>query len=317
MRQRCVLWALVLVPACGDDGQPVADTQDASSGAPTSSTTGTSSPPPALTGATTQEPPPPASTSGSSGDSSDGADSTSDETGRPGAPGLDFEMLTIDEPIVRATAIAFFPDSSDFLLASKDGEIVHYALEGDTATRLGGFTLPEVYTPSDCGVISLAFDPDFTDNRLLYVGYCRSQLESAIVRLELGADLDYDAVVATMADVIVVGHPAASEPWHNVGSIGFDPSGNLWAVFGDKTVASSAQDLSNNLGSIIRIVPDRSPGGSGYTAAKDNPFYGDPTFSWDIWAYGLRSPWKALLDDQGRFFIGDVGSDEFEEVNMV
>jgi hypothetical protein len=154
-------------------------------------------------------------------------------------------------------------------------------------------------------------------NRLLYVGYCKSRYDSAIARFELGADFDYDAVVPTMAEVIEVGHPEAANPWHNVGSIGFDPAGNLWAVFGDKTVPSSAADLSSNLGAIVRIVPDRSPGGSGYTPARDNPFYGDPERSWDIWAWGLRSPWKALLDDQGRFFVADVGSDHHEEVSVV
>jgi hypothetical protein len=200
---------------------------------------------------------------------------------------------------------------------SKDGEIAHYALQDDAAVRLGAFALPDVHTASDCGAISLAFDPDFDSNRLFYVGLCKTEFHSAIFRLELGAALDYDAVVATMAEVIEVGHPNASEPWHNVGSIGFDPTGNLWAVFGDKTVSSSAQDLSSNLGSIIRIVPDRSPGGSGYTPAPDNPFFGDPERSWDIWAYGLRSPWKALLDADGRFFVGDVGSGNFEEVDVV
>jgi hypothetical protein len=200
---------------------------------------------------------------------------------------------------------------------SKDGELAHYAFEDDAAVRLGSFTLPDVFTASDCGAISLAFDPDFATNRLIFVGLCKTELESAIVRLELAAALDYDAVPATLAEVIAVGHPDASNPWHNVGSIGFDPIGNLWAVFGDKTVPDSAQDLESNLGAIVRIVPDRTPGGSGYTAAADNPYFGDPTRSWDIWAHGLRSPWKALLDADGRYFVGDVGSGQFEEVNIV
>jgi glucose/arabinose dehydrogenase len=312
MTHRRVVVAIAIATGCG--GSPSGTPGDASSDSSESSagtsvpgsSTGTADDAPTVTGDPTD-----------SGSSSAAVDDTSSDTGPPASAGLEFEPIAIDDPVVRATAMAFLPGSPDFLLMSKDGDIAHYAMRGDSAERLGEIVLPGVYTSSDCGAISMAFDPGFARNRLLFVGYCKSQYASAIVRLELGADFDYDAVVDTMAEVIEVGHPQAANPWHNVGSIGFDPEGNLWAVFGDKTVPSSAQDLGSNLGSIVRIVPDRSPGGSGYTAAADNPFYGDPERSWDIWAYGLRSPWKAVRDAKGRFWIGDVGSDSFEEVNVV
>lgn len=298
--------------ACGGSSpaSPGEETSASGDGGP-----GTTSGPTTTIGSGDDVPATAGDATGSTGSS--GADDTSEDTGARATPGLQFQPIEIDAPVVRATGIAFLPGSSDFLLMSKDGDVSHYAFRGDGAERLGGFVLPDVYTSSDCGAISMTFDPDFSRNRLLYVGLCKSRYWSAIFRLELGADFDYDAVVGTMAEVIEVGHPEAANPWHNVGSIGFDPQGNLWAVFGDKTVPDSAQDLASNLGSIIRIVPDRSPGGSGYVAAEDNPFYGDPDRSWDIWAYGLRSPWKALRDDKGRFWIGDVGSDDFEEVNVV
>ncbi len=274
---------------------------DSSGSAPEATTTG-----PAGTTETT-------AAADSTGSDSEGSSST----GEPPPSGLDFEPIEIDDPVVRATAIAFLPGSSDFLLVSKDGDIAHFTMRGDAAVRQGSFVLPDVYTSSDCGAISIAFDPEFDDNRLLYVGLCKSRYFSGIFRMELSADYDYDAVVPSMAEVIEVGHPMAANPWHNVGSIGFDDAGNLWAVFGDKTVPTSAQDLSDNLGALIRIVPDRSVGGSGYEPAPDNPYYGDPDRSWDIWSYGLRSPWKAVQDAQGRFFVNDVGSDHHEEVNVI
>lgn len=296
---------------CGDDAPANEDTSTTS---PSSSTEG-----PAATASTGSDETGPDTTGATStATSADSGSSSGSESGDPpGVGGLDFEPILIDDPVVRVTALTFLPGSSDFMLLSKDGVVAHYAMEGDAATRQGSFTLPGVHTPSDCGAISLAFDPDFDENRLLYVGLCTSGDYSGIYRMELSADFEYDDVAATMAEVIEVGTPAATNPWHNVGSIGFDPDGTMWAVFGDKTLASSSADLTNNLGSLVRIIPDRSPGGSGYEPAPDNPFVGHATNSPDVWAHGLRSPWTALRDTAGRYWVGEVGSDNWEEVNVI
>jgi glucose/arabinose dehydrogenase len=244
-------------------------------------------------------------------------DPTDDSTGDPvdRVLRLDFVPIATDEPLVRATDLRFLPGTSELLVLSKDGDVGHYVLGEDGAQMLGRFVVPNVHTPSDCGLISVAIDPDFEDNRLFYVGVCLSREDSAIYRLELVDD--YEAVVDTRAEIMILGHPDASQPWHNIGAMGFDPQGNLWALFGDKTVPQTAQNLRDNLGALVRIVPDRSPGGSGYAPAQDNPYYGDPERSWDIWAVGLRSPWRGVLDSKGRYWIGDVGSKQFEEINLV
>lgn len=300
---------------CGDDAPADAD------GTSTTSTSTSSTGGPAASTSTGGEETGPDDTTGTAdtttGSTSTGSSSGSESGEPPEVGGLDFEPILIDDPVVRVTALTFLPGSSDFMLLSKDGVVAHYAMDGDAATRQGSFTLPDVHTPSDCGAISLVFDPDFDENRLLYVGLCKSGYYSGIFRMELSEDFEYDEVVATMAEVIEVGTPQATNPWHNVGSIGFDPDGTMWAVFGDKTVGTSAADLTNNLGSLIRIIPDRSPGGSGYEPAPDNPFFGHATNSPDVWAHGLRSPWTALRDTAGRYWVGEVGSDNWEEVNVI
>jgi glucose/arabinose dehydrogenase len=285
-----------LAPACRDAGSPSVDgsdeTQSDASGAADSE-------------------------AGESSETSNDGTTEGGTTDEPVDPErrLEFVPITTDEPLVRATDLRFLPGSDELLVLSKDGDVGHYVLGDDGARMLGRFVVPNIHTPSDCGLISVAIDPEFEDNRLFYVGLCLSREDSAIYRFELVDD--YEAVVDTRAEVMVVGHPSASQPWHNIGSMGFDAGGNLWALFGDKTVAQSSQDPTENLGSIVRIVPDRSPDGSGYEPAVDNPFYGDPERSWDIWAMGLRSPWKGLLDAKGRYWVGDVGSKEFEEINLV
>jgi glucose/arabinose dehydrogenase len=100
--------------------------------------------------------------------------------------------------------------------------------------------------------------------------------------------------------------------------MGFDPEGNLWAVFGDKALTGTSQDTQHNLGTLIRIVPRRDDSGaSPYTVPQSNPFVGDPLRSPAIYAYGLRSPWRAALDSHGRYWIGDVGEATFEEIDVV
>lgn len=258
------------------------------------------------------------SSSGSDSPTLDAADGTDVTTAGDEGPPLQFEVVEVDEPVDRPTDLRFLPGRYEFFVLSKDGDVAHYALadnDSPTASMVGSFVVPDVHSESDCGLISVAFDPDFEDNRFFYVGTCISQFDSGIFRLELLDD--YDAIPDTMTEIMIVGHASASNPWHNVGSIGFDPQGYLWALFGDKTVKSSAQNRASNLGSLVRIIPDRTPDGSGYEPAPDNPYYGDPDFSWDIFAYGLRSPWRGLLDRQGRYWVADVGANSAEEINVI
>jgi hypothetical protein len=91
----------------------------------------------------------------------------------------------------------------------------------------------------------------------------------------------------------------------------------LWVAFGDKVRFEVAQDTTNHLGALLRIVPSREPTEGGFVPASGNPFLGDGQDSGAVYAYGLRSPWRGTLDHLGRYFIGDVGSDFHEEIDMV
>lgn len=242
------------------------------------------------------------------------ADAAAD--GPPGKLALRLVPITLEGGAPLAiTEIAFIPGTSEFLALNKTRTVTHYLLdsEQDRAMRLGAFDVPMVDETADCGLLSVAFDPAFAENRLVYFAACESIGYSRITRHELDP-ADYGKIATTAATVIRVGTEVPTEAWHNVGSIGFDHDGYLWALFGDKTLAEEAQDLSTNLGSVIRIDPART--GEGYTPAPGNPFAGMAGHSPDIAAYGLRSPWRGALDHAGRLWIGDVGNSAFEEVNV-
>ncbi len=89
----------------------------------------------------------------------------------------------------------------------------------------------------------------------------------------------------------------------------------MWVLVGDKGLFEPAQDETNIIGSLIRIIPSRTDGVGGYTTPEGAPRYSeqaDPA----VYAIGIRSPWKGLYHE-GRWFFGDVGLDDVEEVNII
>jgi glucose/arabinose dehydrogenase len=88
-------------------------------------------------------------------------------------------------------------------------------------------------------------------------------------------------------------------------------------AFGDKVQFGVATDTSNNLGSLLRIEPNREPDSGGWEPHPEDPFIDGEESSSAIHATGLRSPWRGLLDQKGRFWFGDVGGDRYEEINVV
>jgi hypothetical protein len=218
-------------------------------------------------------------------------------------------------PSVRdgATLFKFLPGKSDELFfVQKAGRVTHLRISGRTATVLKTLQVPNVSPYADCGLIGMAFDPEFEKNKLVYFGHCTAQYQSKIARFTYDGNTLSDPV-----DIMRWNGQGGSNVWHAIGSMGFDPRGNLWVLHGEFTNTSRGQDLNTNLGKLLRIVPSRAPGVGDYMPAADNPFASDPKPKSAIYAYGLRSPWRGVLDAKGRYIVGDVGDQRNEEVNVV
>jgi len=232
-------------------------------------------------------------------------------------PWLRFDRVPLEGEPAGLTGMAFLPDRPDeFLVTTRGGELLHYRLGAEGAEQLGALEVPDVHVDLDCGLISLTFAPDFAESRHLFLGQCFSRTASGIVRAEWRPeDADPAAVFAdTRVRVLEVGDEDARHPWHNVGSLGFDGEGNLWALFGDKTRYDPAQDPSNLLGTVVRIRVDAK--GVAHPA-EGNPHETDDTFHPFVWAYGFRSPWRGAMDRAGNLYVGDVGEGRVEEVSRV
>ncbi len=171
---------------------------------------------------------------------------------------------------------------------------------------------------SEQGLLTIAFHPQYTTNGLFYTvhtGQDGSLVLSKFARSQNNADL---ANANSMAPLLTIPHPNQSN--HNGGTLAFGPDEYLYWSTGDGggagDVSNNAQNLTVLLGKILRIDVNSGPP---YGIPTDNPFFNsaDPAVRKEIWAYGLRNPWRFSFDRQtGDMFIGDVGQGSREEINF-
>ena len=165
------------------------------------------------------------------------------------------------------------------------------------------------------GLLSLAFHPQYASNGRFYVYFTDPNGDIRIVRYRVSADSNVaDALSADT--VLAVPHPGQSN--HNGGQLAFGPDGKLYAGLGDGgsfgDPDTNAQNRHRLLGKMLRLDVD---GATGYTIPADNPFVADTSAAPEIWALGLRNPWRFSFDRQtGDLYIADVGQGVAEEVNV-
>ena len=169
------------------------------------------------------------------------------------------------------------------------------------------------------GLLGIAFPPDFASSRVVYVNYTTTApggLHTRVSRFTLRDDIHQ---VDPASETILMQFP---QPWrnHNGGQIAFGPDGNLWIGTGDGGSGGDPQDNGQKgqtlLGKLLRIDVT-STTDAPYAIPEDNPFVGNDEFLDEIWAYGLRNPWRFSFDrETGDLYIADVGQNAWEEVNF-
>jgi glucose/arabinose dehydrogenase len=163
------------------------------------------------------------------------------------------------------------------------------------------------------GMLSMAFPPDFQQSRLFYVYFTDTDGNNRVE--ELRAPTDDAADPASRRRVVLLPHPTAAN--HNGGQLQFGPDGLLYLAPGDggAGMSANAQSLSSLLGKVLRIDP-RGAAPDTYAIPPDNPFVGQAARG-EIWAYGLRNPFRFSFDRQtGDLVLGDVGENTTEEIDF-
>jgi glucose/arabinose dehydrogenase len=161
---------------------------------------------------------------------------------------------------------------------------------------------------NEMGLLGLAFHPNYAQNGFFYVNYTGSGGDTFISRFQVAANNPYLADPSSEVNLLRFNQPF---PNHNGGGLDFGPDGYLYAGLGDGGAAGdplgNGQNTTTLLGAILRLDVDSA---EPYAVPADNPFGNE------IWAYGLRNPWRIAFDPaSGDLFLGDVGQNQWEEID--
>ncbi|QLG29365.1 PQQ-dependent sugar dehydrogenase [Halorarum halophilum] len=252
----------------------------------------------------------------------------------PDSVGLETLATGLEAPV----DIAFAPDADRRYVVDQPGFVyVHESggLRDEPFLDLGD----SVEGGSEKGLLGIALHPEFAENRRLFVRYSAPSREGTpdsyshtFVLSEFTATDDGSGVTADSERVVLeIPEPQRN---HNAGSLAFGPDGYLYVGVGDGGGAGdrgtghaddwydgvdggNGQDVTENLlGSILRMdVDGEASDGKGYAVPEDNPLVGREGLD-EHYAWGLRNPWRFSFDGDD-LFVGDVGQDHYEEVNLV
>lgn len=242
-----------------------------------------------------------------------------DEAGRPHplvpqGGTLSAHLELIDTGLDSPVAIAFPPGSSTPHVVEQDGRIRRR--DGSTWNLFMDIR-GRVLSGGERGLLGLAFDPDYQSNRRFYVYYTDSAGDLRISRFVRSTTR---AVGLASSEHILLDIPHRAYSNHNGGNLQFGPNDLLYIGTGDGGSGGGpngyAQSKTSLLGKILRIDPSRSCGGRDYCVPGGNPFVVNGRRS-EILHWGLRNPWRFFITSAGQMYIGDVGQDTLEEVDVI
>jgi glucose/arabinose dehydrogenase len=168
------------------------------------------------------------------------------------------------------------------------------------------------------GLLGLGLHPNFAQNRRFFLNYTQmagTQLQSVVSEFAASATNPNQADPTSERVLLTLNQPFSN---HNGGQLAFGPDGYLYIGFGDGGSGGdplgNGQNLQTLFGKILRIDVN---GAQPYAIPADNPYANGLNGRAEIWAYGFRNPWRFSFDQNGRLFVGDVGQDNYEEVDVV
>jgi glucose/arabinose dehydrogenase len=223
-----------------------------------------------------------------------------------------FALRQIATGIPSPVAIAHASDSRLFVVLQR-GEIWIY-----DGTRVLPVPFLDIRLLVSCcnerGLLGLAFHPKYSENGRFFVYYTNRSGDIVVARYNVSADPDR-ADPASRVEILQIAHPSFAN--HNGGQLQFGPDGYLYLGTGDGGSGGDPMNNSQNvnvlLGKLLRLDVDSAP----YAIPPSNPFVGRANARPEIWAYGLRNPWRFSFDrDTGELWIADVGQDTWEEIDL-
>ncbi len=222
---------------------------------------------------------------------------------------LEFFGNNFDKPVLTTHS-----NDSRIFVVEKTGKI--FSLNNNNTEKVLFLDAAPLITTSgnEQGLLSIAFHPNFVENGNLFLFYTAKNGDNTLARLTVAPPSAKQVDLQTLEVLIAQEDPASN---HNGGMLSFGKDGYLYLGIGDGGRGgdpwNNAQNLETLLGKIIRINVNHA---SGYTIPEDNPFIGKDKILPEIWAYGLRNPWRHSFDrETGDLWIADVGQNKWEEIH--
>ena len=215
-------------------------------------------------------------------------------------------VTVVAEGLNHPWGMVFLPDGRLLVTERNTGHLRYVSLDGQISEPLKG--VPKVFAQGQGGMLDLALDPDFEQNRLVYFSYSDpgdgNTASSVLARGRLTDD--------RLEDVrqIFAQQPYVTGSKHFGGRVVFDREGHIFFTLGERFGFDPAQELSNHLGTIVRINPDGS-------VPAQNPFIDQKGAEPEIWSYGHRNIEAAAIHpDTGRLWVAEMGPFGGDELNQ-
>ncbi|MEO6181620.1 MAG: PQQ-dependent sugar dehydrogenase, partial [Verrucomicrobiota bacterium] len=220
--------------------------------------------------------------------------------------------LTFKEP----TELAFVPGSKLAIVVERGGMIYSFPTDHDAQSASLVANLREMTGP-ETDAYSITFHPNFISNRFVYVSYfCPTNKSMRAARFTLSNDQSAKIDLASQVPMV-----EWATKGHRGGALKFGPDGLLYVSTGDGGSPAppdpnkTGQDVGDLLSSILRLDVDHAENGKNYRIPPDNPFLKTANARPEVWAYGMRNPWKMSFDYRdGALWVGDVGWETWEMI---
>lgn len=201
--------------------------------------------------------------------------------------------------------MAFLPDGG-MLVTERSGTLRRVGKDGSLSAPLAG--VPKVYAEGQGGLLDVTLDPGFAANSLVYIAYAEKGEDGAGTAVARGRLTE-----TGLEDVNVIFRqvPKVTGNLQFGSRLVFARDGKLFVTLGERFLFEVAQDLTNDLGKIVRINPDGS-------VPDDNPFVGNKDARPEIWSYGHRNPEGAAINpDTGKLWVSEFGPRGGDEINVI
>lgn len=213
-----------------------------------------------------------------------------------------------------------------FVTHAGDGSGRLFVLEKPGRIRVikGGALLPEPFldisaivgsSGNEQGLLGLAFHPEYERNGRFFVAYTAKDADNTVAEYRVSAASADRAEPGSARELLAV---ADQYPNHNGGMLAFGPDGYLYISMGDGGSGGDPNGNGQNLGALLgKLLRIDVNSGDPYGIPAANPFAKQPGARPEIWAYGLRNPWRFSIDrETGDLWIADVGQNKYEEVDF-